>query len=154
MSGQFSLNVTPKTTTYTKTSIHFYYHFNYKRAACFAISSFIFRPAKSTSGYNLGFCLISQIIGIDAYAVTPDHARLKGYKVPLVPAASNTSIVSTPKILKMIDNSFTNAMLRSRWLPMTFAASAILIDETGQYLPRLCQRKFHQPFSKTLRHFH
>ena len=58
----------------------------------------------------------------------PTSPGRKGRKFHLVPAASRTSRVSIPIRVKILESSFTNAMLMSRWLfSITFAASATFI---------------------------
>ena len=60
----------------------------------------------------------------------PTNPGRKGRKFHLVPAASNTSFVSKPNLLNIIDSSLINAMLTSRWIfSMTLEASAVAIDE-------------------------
>lgn len=54
----------------------------------------------------------------------------------LVPAASNTSRVSMPILLKILASSFTKAILISRWdFSITLAASATLMERGA----RSCQ---------------
>ncbi len=65
----------------------------------------------------------------DLLAVAEASCR-NGRKFHLVPAASSTSSVSMPSLLKMIDSSLIRAILTSRCVfSITFAASATLIQE-------------------------
>ena len=58
----------------------------------------------------------------------PTNPGLNGKKFHFVEAASNTSCVSIPSLLKILDNSLTKAMLISLCeFSITFAASATFI---------------------------
>jgi hypothetical protein len=61
--------------------------------------------------------------------VAADQAGRNGRKFHFVPAASSTSSVSMPILLKISASSFISAMLRSRCVfSITFAASATRIE--------------------------
>ena len=59
----------------------------------------------------------------------PTRPGLKFKKFHLVPAASNTSVVSMPMRSNIRANSFTNEILTSRWaFSMALLASATFIE--------------------------
>ena len=65
----------------------------------------------------------------------PTNPGLKGKKFHLVPAAANTSCVSISIKWNILANSFTKAILISRWeFSITLAASATFI-EGARYVP-------------------
>ena len=63
----------------------------------------------------------------------PTKPGLKARKFHFVPAAANTSCVLIPSKLKILDNSFTKAILISRCeFSITFAASATFMLDAGK----------------------
>ena len=69
--------------------------------------------------------LMGQVVGVHANAVPADETWPEGQEVPLGACGLQHGLVSMPILLKMIANSLTRAMFRSRCVfSMTLAASA------------------------------